>query len=80
VELDALEHGALEAFDLLGGCSNGEADDLLVLLEEVELLGVTVDEVINLINDDEVTFFGLEYQVIVVVDVLLEVSHVEVLF
>jgi hypothetical protein len=44
------------------------------------LLGVTVDEVINLINDDEVTFFGLEYQVIVVVDVLLEVSHVEVLF
>jgi len=48
VELDALEHGALEAFDLLGGCSNGEADDLLVLLEEVELLGVTVDEVINL--------------------------------
>ena len=78
VELHALEHGALEALDFLSGRSCCEAEDLFVQLEFEEVLGVSVDEGVDLVDDDEVAFLGFKVKVIVVVDIVFVVCLAEV--
>ena len=79
VELHALEHGALEAFYVLSGCRSSETDDLLFQLEQVKVLRIVVEEEIKFVNDDEITFFGLELKTDVVMDPLFTANRDEVL-